>query len=158
MSNTKPSTKPKGMSLHIGLNRVDPGHYQGWSGDLHGCENDANDLAAIAKAAGFTTSVLLTEAGTTAAVQRGIGAAAVVAPLWSIDDVAAKELALRFYTRVFRDGVPPATVLRDERCTYAGPGCDGAATRLAYQYFGHPALTLRSGMGRAGNGHPRSDP
>ena len=86
------------------------------------------------------------------------GAAAVVAPLWSIDDVAAKELALRFYTRVFRDGVPPATVLRDERCTYAGPGCDGAATRLAYQYFGHPALTLRSGMGRAGNGHPRSDP
>jgi CHAT domain-containing protein len=86
------------------------------------------------------------------------GAAAVVAPLWSIDDVAAKELALRFYTRVFRDGVPPATVLRDERCTYAGPGCDGAATRLAYQYFGHPALTLRSGTGRAANGHPRSDP
>jgi hypothetical protein len=75
-SNTKPSTKAKGISLHIGLNRVDPAHYQGWSGDLQGCENDANDLAAIAKGAGFTASLLLTEAGTTAAVQRGIGAAA----------------------------------------------------------------------------------
>ncbi len=30
------------------------------------------------------------------------GAAAVVAPLWSIDDVAAKELALRFYTAGLR--------------------------------------------------------
>ena len=36
------------------------------------------------------------------------GAAAVIAPLWSIDDAAAKELALRFYGRVFGDGVPPA--------------------------------------------------
>src|SRR6185295_2951028 len=81
MSNTKPSkTKPtakaKGISLHIGLNRVDPAHYQGWAGELLGCENDANDLAAIAQKSGFTASVLLTEAGTTAAVQRGIGAAA----------------------------------------------------------------------------------
>ena len=78
------------------------------------------------------------------------GAAAVVAPLWSIDDSAAKELALRFYTRVFRDGLPPATVLRDERRGYAGPGSDGAATRLAYQFFGHPALALRTA--HSGNG------
>ena len=68
------------------------------------------------------------------------GAAAVIAPLWSIDDAAAKELALRFYKRVFEDGVTPAAVLRDERSAYAGPGGDGAATRLAYQYFGHPGL------------------
>ena len=72
------------------------------------------------------------------------GAAAVIAPLWSIDDVAAKELALRFYGRVFRDGAPPAAVLRDERCAFAGPEGDGAATRLAYQYFGHPALVLHA--------------
>ena len=70
------------------------------------------------------------------------GAAAVVAPLWSIDDVAAKELALRFYQRVFVDGATPASVLREERSAYAGPGGDGAATRLAYQYFGHPGLSL----------------
>jgi hypothetical protein len=78
------------------------------------------------------------------------GAAAVVAPLWSIDDSAAKDLALRFYTRVFSDGLAPATVLRDERRAYAGPGSDGAATRLAYQFFGHPALALRTA--HAGNG------
>jgi CHAT domain-containing protein len=71
------------------------------------------------------------------------GAAAVIAPLWSIDDVAAKQLALRFYTRVLTEGAPPAAVLRDERRAYAGPDGDGAATRLAYQYFGHPALLLR---------------
>ena len=70
------------------------------------------------------------------------GAAAVVAPLWSIDDVAAKELALRFYKRVFVDGATPASALREERSAYAGPGGDGAATRLAYQYFGHPGLSL----------------
>jgi hypothetical protein len=70
------------------------------------------------------------------------GAAAVIAPLWSIDDTAAKELALRFYTRVFEEGATPAAVLREERNAYAGPGGDGAATRLAYQYFGHPGLSL----------------
>jgi hypothetical protein len=79
------------------------------------------------------------------------GAAAVVAPLWSIDDAAAKDLALRFYARVFGDGVPPATVLRDERRAYAGPGSDGAATRLAYQFFGHPALVLQNGAARDSN-------
>jgi hypothetical protein len=71
------------------------------------------------------------------------GAAAVIAPLWSIDDTAAKNLALRFYRRVFEDGVPPATALREERRGFAGPEGDRAATRLAYQYFGHPGLTLR---------------
>lgn len=68
------------------------------------------------------------------------GAAAVVAPLWSIDDTAAKELALRFYTEVLDQGRRPAEVLRDERRAFAS---DGAATRLAYQYFGHPALAIR---------------
>jgi CHAT domain-containing protein len=71
------------------------------------------------------------------------GASAVVAPLWSIDDSAAKDLALRFYNAVFDEGRPPAEVLRDERRDFAGPDGDGAATRLAYQFFGHPALAVR---------------
>ena len=82
------------------------------------------------------------------------GAAAVIAPLWSIDDTAAKELALRFYQRVFDDGVTPASVLREERSAYAGPGGDGAATRLAYQYFGHPGLVTARALGR---GAPHGD-
>ena len=35
--------KPKGISLHVGLNRVDPVHYLGWKGELVACENDARD-------------------------------------------------------------------------------------------------------------------
>src|SRR5687767_2327730 len=54
----------KGVSLSIGLNSVDPGHYQGWSGDLNGCEADANDMAAIARSRGFDANTLLTKKAT----------------------------------------------------------------------------------------------
>jgi hypothetical protein len=55
----------KGISLHIGLNQVDPNHYrdqfgQPWSGDLLACENDARDMQSIATEQGFSTSLLLT--------------------------------------------------------------------------------------------------
>ena len=36
----------KGTALHLGLNHVDPDHYQGWDGELAGCQNDARDLQA----------------------------------------------------------------------------------------------------------------
>ena len=42
----------QGLSLHIGLNEVDPVHYGGWKGTLRGCENDARDMAALARALG----------------------------------------------------------------------------------------------------------
>lgn len=54
----------KGMALHLGLNSVDPGHYQGWSGDLVACEADANSLAAITGKKGFTAIKLLTRKAT----------------------------------------------------------------------------------------------
>jgi hypothetical protein len=50
-----------GLSIHIGLNRVDPDAYGGWAGELSGCENDANAMTAIAAARGFTTTTLLNE-------------------------------------------------------------------------------------------------
>jgi hypothetical protein len=40
---------PKGISLHIGLNRVDPAHYAGWDGRLNACESDAEDTAQLAR-------------------------------------------------------------------------------------------------------------
>ena len=48
----------RGVSLHIGLNAVDPGHYrdgQGrpWAGELSACENDARAMVELAKAQGF---------------------------------------------------------------------------------------------------------
>jgi hypothetical protein len=57
-----------GHSLHLGLNSVDPSHYDGWSGPLGGCENDANDMAAIARSQGYaSTKVLLTQQATAGA-------------------------------------------------------------------------------------------
>jgi len=50
----------KGMALTVGLNGVNPKQYAGWNGRLLAAENDANDLAAIAKSRGFSTTVLLT--------------------------------------------------------------------------------------------------
>jgi hypothetical protein len=73
---TASSSKAKAISMHIGLNLVDPKAYEGWSGPLAACEFDANDMAAIAKAQGMAATKLLTKAGTRKAVLAGIRAAA----------------------------------------------------------------------------------
>lgn len=73
------ATRPKkrtGVSLHIGLNTVNPGDYSGWSGPLDACEFDANDLAALAKAQGIAPTVLLTKSATRAKTLAAIRAAA----------------------------------------------------------------------------------
>jgi metacaspase-1 len=68
--NSKEDThmKPKGLSLHIGLNRVDPAHYGGWSGPLVACEADADDMHAIAQEQDYTGTLLKTGDATRAAV------------------------------------------------------------------------------------------
>lgn len=65
-----------GISLHIGLNSVDPVHYEGWSGPLNACEADANDMADLAQSRGFAPAKLLTRKATRAAVLDGIAQAA----------------------------------------------------------------------------------
>ncbi|MET9881406.1 caspase family protein [Actinacidiphila glaucinigra] len=52
------------MSIHIGLNNVDPEKYSGWDGKLIACENDARDMEQLAKQAGFKdrTTLLTAEA------------------------------------------------------------------------------------------------
>ena len=70
------AAKPKGSSLHIGLNRVDPTHYVGWKGELVACENDARDMETIAKGQGFATQSLLTKAATSTALLDAIEKAA----------------------------------------------------------------------------------
>jgi hypothetical protein len=64
------------MSVHIGLNAVDPKHYAGWSGDLVACEFDANDMAALAAAQKIKPTVLITSKATRANVLKAIRAAA----------------------------------------------------------------------------------
>ncbi len=46
-------------SLHIGLNNVDPKHYDGWDGQLLCCENDALFFHEVAEKAGITNRKLL---------------------------------------------------------------------------------------------------
>ena len=65
-----------GIALNIGLNSVDPVHYQGWSGPLNACEADANDMADLARAQGFTAVKLLTRKATRDVVLKGIAEAA----------------------------------------------------------------------------------
>ena len=63
---------PQGVSIHVGLNRVDPDHYQGWDGKLVACEFDANDMAELAGGKGFATQTLLTEAATAQALTSAV--------------------------------------------------------------------------------------
>lgn len=58
----------KGVSLHIGINNVDPAHYEGWEGSLVACEADAEDMEAIADSQNFTTHRLWTAKATRSAV------------------------------------------------------------------------------------------
>ncbi|MEM9220638.1 MAG: caspase family protein [Cyanobacteria bacterium P01_F01_bin.150] len=66
----------QGMSLHIGLNSVDPNHYGNWSGPLNACEADAEDMQAIANDKGFQSTILKTTQATRKAVTDAIQNAA----------------------------------------------------------------------------------
>jgi hypothetical protein len=67
----------KARAVCIGLNSVDPKHYQGWSGELTACEADAEDMAAIAREQKFQkASLLLTKAASRARVKKEILSAA----------------------------------------------------------------------------------
>ncbi|NWG26262.1 MAG: caspase family protein [Pseudorhodoplanes sp.] len=59
---------PRGLSLHIGLNELDPNHYAGWRGKLNACEADARDMQDIAQACGYEHHILLTPQATRAAL------------------------------------------------------------------------------------------
>lgn len=64
------------ISINIGLNRVDPNHYNGWSGQLQACENDARDMQAIATSRGYSTILLLNQDATSARVLEALAKAA----------------------------------------------------------------------------------
>lgn len=66
----------KGRSIHIGLNTVDPAHYNGWDGQLQACEYDAKDMQAIAEGKGFESTIMLSKEATAEAVTEAIQQAA----------------------------------------------------------------------------------
>lgn len=66
----------QGISIHIGLNEVDPAHYR-TPRHLHACENDARDMAETASGAGFgPPTVLLSPQATADAVRQALLSAA----------------------------------------------------------------------------------
>ncbi|MCI0591575.1 MAG: caspase family protein [Gammaproteobacteria bacterium] len=66
----------KGISIHIGLNYVNPSAYGGWDGELAGCINDARDMKTIADSLGYTSTIVTDSQATAAEVCRLIGQAA----------------------------------------------------------------------------------
>lgn len=68
----------KGISLHIGLNYVDPNHYSGWEGKLNAAEYDANDMYLISKSQGIKPTKLLRKEATRDAVITEIRKAATI--------------------------------------------------------------------------------
>jgi metacaspase-1 len=57
-------SNPKGISLHIGLNKVNNESYGVTIPELFGCENDALALEKVAKTKGYETNLLLSNAAT----------------------------------------------------------------------------------------------
>lgn len=75
----QPSTQPqqgRRLSLHVGVNQVDPARYDGWDGALGGCENDAQTIRTIAQRDGFAPTMLLTRQATSGNLLAEIAAAA----------------------------------------------------------------------------------
>lgn len=60
------------LSLHIGLNYVNPAAYDGWDGKLSGCINDANAMKRIAESQGFSTQTLIDSQATAVTVTNSI--------------------------------------------------------------------------------------
>ena len=85
------------------------------------------------------------------------GASGVVAPLWSIDDRLARQIAVRFYERAMR-GEAPAEVLRTERAAFRDAPETTSSTYMAYQFFGHPGLRLEPEAGLTVSAGGRSRP
>lgn len=99
-------------SLHIGLNRVDPGQYGGWDGELDGCVNDANAMRDVASARGFSAESLLDEGATITAVRD------------RLDDAAAQLEAGDFFFLTYSGhGGQITDVDRDENDGYDETWC-----------------------------------
>ena len=63
----------RAVSIHVGLNWVDPQRYSGWTGELHACAFGAEDMFALAAGNGFAASKPLTKEATAfQAVVRGL--------------------------------------------------------------------------------------
>jgi metacaspase-1 len=67
---------PRGFSINIGINRVDPLHYGNTFPTLRGCENDATLMSQIAQSQGFSALPILGASATANNIRQTIANAA----------------------------------------------------------------------------------
>jgi CHAT domain-containing protein len=84
-------------------------------------------------------NTILGDYGGMAAAFLKAGAAAVIAPLWSVDDASAKAIAENFYSQLKKTS-DPAELVRCKREDFKKNTKTG--TYLAYQFFGHPKMRI----------------
>lgn len=101
-----------GISIHIGLNSVDPAQYAGWDGKLAACEFDAKDMQALADKQGYKTTLLLTKDATSARVIEAISAAA-----------QTLNLAINFFLPILGMAANCQTKTAMSQMTLMRPGC-----------------------------------
>lgn len=72
-----------------------------------------------------------------------LGAAAVIAPLWAVDDSVAHTIAAEFYTRLKEQkSIRPAEILSELRTRAFKGDTKGTDTYAAYCFYGDPLTTL----------------
>jgi CHAT domain-containing protein len=71
------------------------------------------------------------------------GARGFVAPLWSVKDGLAHDIALRFYELALDDGLPVGEVMREVRKMFDSNAEAPSSTPLAYVFYGHPDLIIQ---------------
>jgi len=86
---------------------------------------------------------LLGDQGGLAAAFLAVGCRGFLAPLWSVEDDLARDLALDFYRYTLGDGLTVGAALRRLRGRFANIPGRTRTTPLAYVYYGHPDLRLR---------------
>lgn len=89
-----------------------------------------------------TATTVLSEYGGMAGAFLVEGCRAFLAPLWMVDNVVARDLALDFYRYTLEEGLPVAEAMRRLRASFGTPAAADTSTPLAYMFYGHPALHL----------------
>jgi hypothetical protein len=92
--------------------------------------------------AGVADETLMNLGGMVGAFLRE-GARGFVAPLWKVDDVAARDIAIDFYGLTFGAGESVAEAMRQIRLRFSADS--NSATSLAYVFYGSPDLRLLRG-------------
>lgn len=89
-----------------------------------------------------TTGELLGDYGGLAGAFLLEGCRGFIAPLWSVDDVLARDVALEFYRLTVEEDVTAGEAWRRIRGRFGADGDASQTTPLAYVYFGHPDLQI----------------